>query len=183
MQGIEFSDKAALGSVQLCYRVHSGPLETAPQPDEPFFIMGLMAMERLHDPVGGLQKLREWAKPGACLALSVPNAGSQEFLFFKDRWYALQLPTHFYHFTPASLEEVQSAGGWQLEKVHHHRILNKLVACMGFVLYDKGYAKFGRKFIDFPDRIGRWSYFLHPLACLLSVFGQTGRMTELARVK
>lgn len=184
VQGIEFSEKAALAAAQLGYRVHAGPLETAPQPDEPFdLIVGWMVLEHLHDPVGGLQKLREWAKPGAWLALSVPNAGSLEFRIFKDKWYALQLPTHFYHFTPASLEKVLSAGGWQLEKVHHQRILNNLIASMGYVLRDKGYAKLGQKLIDFPDRAGRWTYILYPVSWLLSVFGQTGRMTVWARVK
>ncbi len=184
VQGIEFSEKAALAAAQLGYRVHAGPLETAPQPDEPFdLIVGWMVLEHLHDPVGGLQKLREWAKPGAWLALSVPNAGSLEFRIFKDKWYALQLPTHLYHFTPTSLEELLSAGGWQLEKVHHQRILNNLIASIGYVLRDKGYAKLGQKLIDFPDGAGRWTFVLYPIAWLLSVFGQTGRMTVWASVK
>lgn len=184
VQGIEFSEKAAQAAAQLGYSVHAGPLETAPQPDEPFdLIVGWMVLEHLHDPVGGLQKLREWAKPGAWLALSVPNAGSLEFRVFKDKWYALQLPTHFHHFTPATLEKVLSASGWKLEKVHHQRVLNNLMGSLGYLLRDKGYAKLGQKFIDFPDRAGRWTYVLYPLAWLLSVFGQTGRMTVWARVK
>jgi 2-polyprenyl-3-methyl-5-hydroxy-6-metoxy-1,4-benzoquinol methylase len=184
VQGIEFSEKAAQAAAQLGYRIHAGPLETAPQPDEPVdLIVGWMVLEHLHDPVGGLQKLREWAKPGAWLALSVPNAGSLEFRLFKDKWYALQLPTHFHHFTPATLEKVLSASGWKLEKVHHQRVLSNLIASTGYVLRDKGYAKLGQKLIDFPER-GRWMvYALYPLAWLFSVLGQTGRMTVWARVK
>lgn len=184
VQGIEFSEKAAQAAAQLGYRVHAGPLETAPQPDEPFdLIVGWMVLEHLHDPIGGLQKLREWAKPGAWLALSVPNAGSLEFRFFKDKWYALQLPTHFHHFTPATLDKVLSASGWKLEKVHHQRVLSNLFASTGYVLHDKGYTKLGQKLIDFPERACRWNYVLYPLAWLFSVFGQTGRMTVWARVK
>jgi len=184
VQGIEFSEKAAQAAAQLGYHVHIGPLETAPQPDEPFdLIVGWMVLEHLHDPIGGLKKLREWAKPSAWLALSVPNAGSLEFRLFKDKWYALQLPTHFHHFTPATLEKVLSASGWKLEKVHHQRTLNNLIASTGYVLRDKGYAKLGQKLIDFPERAGRWNYVFYPLAWLLSVFGQTGRMTVWARVK
>ena len=184
VQGIEFSGKAAQAAAQLGYRVHAGPLETAPQPDEPVdLIVGWMVLEHLHDPIGGLQKLRKWAKPGAWLALSVPNAGSLEFRLFKDKWYALQLPTHFHHFTPATLEKVLSASGWKLEKVHHQRVLSNLIASMGYVLRCKGYAKLGQKLINFPERAGRLPYVLYPLAWLLSVFGQTGRMTVWARVK
>lgn|ERR1019366_1303633 len=184
VQGIEFSEKAARAAAQLGYRVHAGPLETAPQPDEPFdLIVGWMVLEHLHDPVGGLQKLREWAKPGAWLVLSVPNAASQSFRFFKNRWYDLHLPNHLYHFTPHTIELVFKASGWKLEKVHHQRVLSNLIASTGYVLRDKGYAKLGQKFIDFPERAGRLNYVLYSLAWLLSVFGQTGRMTVWARVK
>lgn len=184
VQGIEFSEKAAQAAAQLGYRVHAGPLETAPQPDEPFdLIVGWMVLEHLHDPVSCLLKLHEWAKPGAWLALSVPNAGSLEFRLFKDKWYALHLPNHLYHFTPATLEKVLSASGWRLEKVYHQRTLSNLIASAGYVLRDKGYAKLGRKLIDFPERGGWVVYALFPLAWLFSIFGQTGRMTVWARVR
>jgi 2-polyprenyl-3-methyl-5-hydroxy-6-metoxy-1,4-benzoquinol methylase len=183
VQGIEFSEKAAQAAAQLGYRVHAGPLETAPPPEEPFdLIVGWMVLEHLHDPVGGLQKLREWARPGAWLALSVPNARSLEFRLFKEKWYALQVPTHLHHFTPETMGRVLQASGWTLKKVHHQRVLSNLFASTGYVLRDKGYAKLGKKLIEFPERGGRWSYALYPLAWLFSVFGQTGRMTVWARV-
>lgn len=183
VQGIEFSEKAAQAAAQLGYRVHAGPLETAPPPEEPFdLIVGWMVLEHLHDPVGGLQKLREWAKPGAWLVLSVPNSASLEFSLFKEMWYALQLPNHLYHFTPETLGRVLQAGGWTLETVHHQRVLGNLIASTGYVLRDKGYVRLGQKFIDLPSQGGRWSYALYPLAWLFSVFGQTGRMTVWAKV-
>ncbi len=184
VQGIEFSEKAAQTAAQLGYRVHAGPLETAPQPEEAFdLIVGWMVLEHLHDPIACLRKLHGWAKPGAWLVLSVPNAGSFEFSIFKDKWYALQLPTHLHHFTPQTLENILQITGWKLEKVHHQRVLGNLIASTGYVLRDRGYVKVGQKFIDFPEHAGKWNYALYPLAWLLSVFGQTGRMTVWARVK
>jgi 2-polyprenyl-3-methyl-5-hydroxy-6-metoxy-1,4-benzoquinol methylase len=178
VQGIEFSEKAAKEASQLGYLVHTGPLETAPKPDEAFdLIVGWMVLEHLYDPVGSLKKLREWSKPTSWLALSVPNAGSLEFRLFKDKWYALQLPTHFHHFTPVTIEKVLSAGGWKLEKVYHQRVLNNLIVSTGYVLRDRGYTSLGQRFINFPAHAGRLMYFLYPLAWLLSFFGQTGRMT------
>lgn len=182
VQGIESSAKAARAAAALGYSVHAGPLETSPRPEEPFdFIVGWMVLEHVHDPVGGLGKLREWARPGAWLVLSVPNAGSLEFRVFKDRWYALQLPTHLHHFTKNSLNKVLSAGGWEMVAVRHQRVLSNLVASMGYVLCDRGHATLGKWCIDFPERGGRWPYALYPLAWLLSIFGQTGRMTVWAR--
>jgi len=183
VQGIEFSEKAAQAAAQRGYLVHAGPLETAPPPDESFdLIVGWMVLEHLHDPVGGLKKLREWAKPDAWLALSIPNAKSLEFRLFKENWYALQVPTHLHHFTPETIRQVLQASGWTLEKVHHQRVLSNLIASTGYVLRDKGYVRLGKKFIDFPEQGGRWVYALYPLAWLFSVFGQTGRMTVWARV-
>ena len=107
---------------------------------------------------------------------------SWEFRLFKEKWYALHVPNHLHHFTPDTIRLVLQASGWTLEKVHHQRVLSNLIASTGYVLRDKGYAKLGQKFIDFPEQGGRWPYALYPLAWLFSVFGQTGRMTVWARM-
>jgi len=182
VQGIEFSEKAAQSAKELGYPVHSGPLETAPQPEDAFdLIVGWMVLEHLYDPVAGLRKLRKWAKTGTWLVLSVPNAGSLEFRLLKDKWYALQVPTHLHHFTPQSLEKVLRAGGWKLGKVYHQRTLSNLIGSLGYILRDKGYTRLGKKLIDFPEQGGNLAYALYPLSWLLSLFGQTGRMTVWAR--
>lgn len=183
VQGIEFSEKAAFAAARRGYQVHAGALESAPEPDETFdLIVGWMVLEHLHDPIRGLQKLREWAKPDAWLVLSVPNAGSKAFWLFKGRWYDLHLPNHLFHFTPHTLERLFKASGWKLQKIHHQRVSGNLIASSGYLLRDKGYVRLGQKLIDFPTWGGRWAYALYPLAWLLSVFGQTGRMTVWARV-
>jgi 2-polyprenyl-3-methyl-5-hydroxy-6-metoxy-1,4-benzoquinol methylase len=183
VEGIEYSERAAKAVAQLGYGVHAGPLETAPQPKMPFdLIVGWMVLEHLHDPIGGLRKLREWSKPGAWLVLSVPNSASLEFRIFKENLYGLHLPNHLYHFTPETIGKVLKAGGWTMEKIHHQRVLSNLIASVGYVLRSKGYIKLGNKFIAFPQQGGRWSYVLYPLACLFGLFGQTGRMTVWARV-
>ena len=182
VQGIEFSGKAAKAAQTLGYAVYVGPLETAPQPEHSVdLIVGWMVLEHLYDPVAGLRKLRKWAKPAAWLALSVPNAGSLEFHLFKNKWYALQVPTHLHHFTPRSLEKVLLVGGWSLVKVHHQRSLSNAIDSLGYLLREKGYTKLGKKLIDFPEKGGRFVYALYPLSWLLSLFGQTGRMTIWAK--
>lgn len=101
VEGIEFSETAAQAANRLGYKVHAGSLENAPSPESPFeLIVGWMVLEHLHDPIGCLKKLHEWASPDARLVFSIPNANSLEFQLFKDKWYALQLPTHLHHFTP-----------------------------------------------------------------------------------
>ena len=182
VQGIEFSEKVAQVARDIGHKVHSGPLETAPQPDEPFdLIVGWMVLEHLHDPVVVLRKFHKWAKPEAWLVLSIPNAASLEFNFFNDKGYALQLPTHMHHFTPKSLKKVLEAGGWSVKRIYHQRTLNNIIGSIGYVLRDKGYKKTAESFINFPRRGGKITYLFYPLAFLLSLFGNTGRMTVWAR--
>jgi SAM-dependent methyltransferase len=185
VQGIEFSSTAAEAAARLGHTVHVGPLETAPEPEEPFdLIVGWMVLEHLHDPVMGLRKLRDWAKADAWLAVSVPNAGSCEFRLFGRRWFALHLPNHLYHFSPRTLEKVLDAGGWKLDSVHHQRVLGNFVVSLGYVLRDWGFSRLSRPLINVPARVEPILYLaLFPLAWLLSLFGQTGRMTVWARVK
>jgi predicted SAM-dependent methyltransferase len=141
-----------------------------------------MVVEHLHDPVAGLSKLARWTRPNGWLAISVPNAGSVDFTLFKNAGYALQLPTHLYHFTPRTLTRLLSQSGWVVQKVFHQRGISNLVGSLGYKCDDWGLPQaIGTAFKTFPKRGGLFSQvFLFPLAYLLAVFGQTGRMTVWA---
>jgi len=184
VEGIEFSEKAAQAATLLGYKVHTGSLESAPAPANPMdLIVGWMVLEHLHNPIECLKKLNEWASKDAWLVLSLPNAAALEFQVFKDKWYALQLPTHLHHFTPLTLEKVLDAGGWSLMKVHHQRTVANLIASTAYVAESKGWPTLGvwlRKFA-WPD--GIWFYIFFPVAWLFALFGQTGRMTVWAKKK
>lgn len=182
VEGIEFSEEAALTARQLGYQVNTGSLENVSVQDQPFdLIVGWMVLEHLHNPVTCLKKIHSWAKPDAWLVLSVPDAGALEFRIFKDKWYALQLPNHLYHFTPETLEKVLEAAGWSLMKVHHQRFLNNLIVSIAYTLEEKGWSRLGRWFRDLAGLGGIWFYALFPIAWLFSIFKQTGRMTVWAR--
>jgi hypothetical protein len=139
-----------------------------------------MVLEHLHHPVRALQLLHEWASPGARLVMSVPNGASYEARLFGDAWYALQLPTHLFHYTPDTLGKVLRAGGWNLERVLHQRVVTNLAVSVGYRLNDwhpdSGVARWLQ---SFPAK-GRWQYAAFPLAAALARIGQTGRMTVWA---
>lgn len=183
-EGLEFSKTAALAARSLGFPVHTGSLETAPDPKHLFdLVVGWMVFEHLHDPVPALQKLHRWVEPRGWLVLSVPNAGSMEFEIFKKRWYALHLPNHLYHYTPDSLRKICEAGGWEIVRIFHHRTLTNLLASIGYWLQDHGMLpRFSNKLVDFPESsTGYLNYILYALAALMSILGQTGRMTVWAR--
>lgn len=183
VEGIEFSDDAARNARRLGYPVHSGPLETAPEPTASYdLVVGWMVVEHLHDPVDALAKLNRWTRPGGWLVLSMPNAGSYEFRIFRDMWYALQLPTHLTHFTPATIERILSLAGWRPEKILHQQNLDNLIASFGYRLRAEGKSRrLSDALIRFPETPSWLHYALFPIATVASWFGQTGRMTVWAR--
>jgi 2-polyprenyl-3-methyl-5-hydroxy-6-metoxy-1,4-benzoquinol methylase len=185
VEGIEFGETAADSARSLGHPVYTGTLESAPDPEHRYdLIVGWMVLEHLHDPVRALQKLHSWIRPGGWLAISVPNAGSFEFSIFKNAWFALQLPNHLYHYTPETLAKVLEMGHWNVEKIFHQRDVGNLVNSFGYAMADrKLFPGFAEKLIAFPRPGGKMKFVLLPLAYLMSIFGQTGRMTIWAKRK
>ncbi len=183
VKGIEFSETAATSARALGYPVYSGSLDTAPDDGEIYdLIVGWMVLEHLPNPIKALRKLRRWARLDGWLALSVPNAASLEFSLFNNNWYALQLPNHLYHYTPATLAKVLERGGWKLERIFYQRDIDNVVASLGHLLEDrKLLPSLAQKLSNFPAQRGRKYVAMLPLSYLISAIGQTGRMTVWAR--
>lgn len=183
VEGIEFSPRAGAAARQLGYPVHIGALEDAPDPLQPYdLVVGWMVLEHLHRPLFALQKLWRWTRPGGWLVLSVPNAASFEFRLFRERWYALGLPIHLYHFTPRTLGLLLRRSGWQADRWFFQRDLANTVASLGYVLEDQPVLpQIADAMTNYPDNRGRKDFYLYPLAFLLSLLRQTGRMTIWAR--
>jgi 2-polyprenyl-3-methyl-5-hydroxy-6-metoxy-1,4-benzoquinol methylase len=183
VEGIEFSPKAAENARSLGYPVHTGSVETAPEPRTPFHLVsGWHVFEHLQEPVLILQKLHRWTHPDAWLALSVPNVDCWEFNAFKDAWYSLHLPNHLYHYTPKTLSMVLERGGWKSVKVFPQRILIDLFGSAGYFLQDMGLKnKLMQNLVDFPVKARMMNCLLYPFAYILGLFGQTSRIIVWAQ--
>jgi len=183
VEGIEFSETSASHAHSAGFKVHVGTLEDASEPDGLYdLIVGWMVIEHLHDPIEALTKLARWVKPGGWLVISLPNAASAEFMLFKGDSYALQVPTHLYHYTPKTLTALLYKTGWIVKRVFHQRVLSNLFASIGLVLDSKGAPVLLTKlFAKYPTQGGYWAYLFYPFAWLLAAFGQTGRMTVWAQ--
>ena len=182
VKGIEFSPEAAEAARQIGYQVYTGSLESVEMESADLdLITGWMVLEHLHDPLMGLKKLFDWARPGAYLVLSVPNADSLEFKLFKERWHALHLPNHLYHFTPRTIGRMLEEAGWELQVVQHQRVLSSLFASMGYLMEDKGWHRLRRWIVGLPEDKVRLYQLFYPVAYIAALFGQTGRMTVWAK--
>lgn len=183
VEGLEVSPQGAESARNLGFRVENAPLETAEPPEnKPNLVASWMVLEHLHEPVKALKRLASWVDPGAYLVASVPNTASLEFVLFKDAWYALQVPTHLFHYTPDSLKNVLDASGWEMERVFHHRNVTNLVASTGYKLEDLGAPAALHQPLQTYSSWATWqTYLAHPAAAALAKYGQTGRMTVWAR--
>ncbi len=183
VEGLEPGETGAEAARAQGLDVVCAQLESAPPPNQtPDLVAAWMVLEHLHDPLAGLERLRDWTKPGAYLAASVPNIESLEFSAFKGAWYALQLPTHLFFYTPKTLGDLFRRAGWELERVFHHRNVTNLITSVGLKLEDTGLApELAKRLVTYPSRATWQLLATYPLATVLAALGQTGRITVWAR--
>lgn len=181
VQGLEFSRRAARIAIDQGFPVQVSTVDEAQYPRESFdLIVGWMVLEHLHHPITSLQRLCTWAKPGGWLALSVPDAGSWEFRTFRDRWYALQVPTHLFHYERRSLQLILKAGGWKVHRVFWHRNPANLLISLKYLCSDHGWNRVAALLSAIAeDR--RYRYLRALLGFVLAAMRSSGRMTVWAQ--
>jgi 2-polyprenyl-3-methyl-5-hydroxy-6-metoxy-1,4-benzoquinol methylase len=102
------ASRRALGSD----RIVEGTLHDAAYPDAEFDVVTLWsALEHTNQPQSTLTEAKRILNPGGTLIVQVPNAASYQLRLFSGRWFALDVPRHRYHFTPATLERLLSKAG------------------------------------------------------------------------
>jgi len=184
VEGVEPSDYASGLALSRGLNVHRAKVEDVdlvPPISGYDLIVGWMVLEHTHRPLDAMTRTRSWVKPGGTLALSVPDAASAEFSWFGDAWFALQLPTHLFHFTPRTLSLLLARAGWKVERVLHHRTLANVAASAGYRISDRRpTSRIASALERFPES-HRAFYATYPLAWLAAALGQTGRITAWAR--
>jgi SAM-dependent methyltransferase len=76
-------------------------------------------LEHLPDPKSAIEHAGSLLKPGGCLIVQVPNAGSVQARLFGPRWYGLDVPRHLINFTPQALRLLLTTGGLDCRLVRH----------------------------------------------------------------
>lgn len=180
--GIEFSESMAKRAQAAGLNVFCGPLASAPAPAGTFdLIVGWMVVEHLHEPVSALRKLARCSAPQGWLAISIPNTTNLHLRLFKEKWFALQVPTHLYHFSEDTIVALLARTGWRVERILHCCSLDVCAYSMSDVLEDYRLpiwlSMLPRRFIG---GVGR-RLALYPISCLLAALGQTGIMTVWAK--
>ncbi len=79
-------------------------------------------LEHLPNPVSTLEWISTRLSPKGQVVVGVPNIESIESRLLRERWFALELPRHLTHFSPATLERLAGMVGLTLRHTHYPRI-------------------------------------------------------------
>jgi hypothetical protein len=176
-EGVELNAAAASSAEERGFRVQSCTVEAMQPPSKPpSLIVAWMVLEHLHDPLGALTKMREWATPDTWLVGSVPNFAALGAAAFAGEWYALHLPCHLYHYDSDTVRRLLQRAGWKLDRVLYHRTLSDIVSSVGNLAETRGQEQIATRLRAVAKR-RKFHLGLYPLASTLAAFGQTGRMT------
>lgn len=79
------------------------------------------SLEHLRRPAAALAHAAALLVPGGRLVVAVPNAASLQARVFGERWFALDLPRHLVHLSPAPLLSKIESLGMRVERVSYLR--------------------------------------------------------------
>jgi len=121
-RGVELSEASASHARDaLGLDVFSGPLDDAPWEDETFdLIVFWHSLEHFRRPDEAIQRARALIKDGGKLVVAVPNADSLQAVTFAEKWFHLDVPRHYHHFGPRSLETLLGRFGFESDGEVHH---------------------------------------------------------------
>ena len=125
LYGVEMSDNAAAIARDRCgAQVFVGDVLDAPfQPNSFEAITCFNVFEHMYEPDAVLAQVAKWLKPGGVFYTMMPNIDSAATRIFGSYWYALELPRHLYHFSPATLKKLGENSGLTVVSIKTHREL------------------------------------------------------------
>ena len=182
LHGIEMSAKVAeQAKARSNAEVFIGDILDAPFPADSFdAITCFHVFEHIYQPREVLEKVRYWLKPGGIFYFLVPNIDSAAAKVFKSYWYALELPRHLFHYSPASLRYLANAAGFAVLSLKTERevffeissryLFDALLSRAGI---DRSpLAKAGKP--SLPFRVVRKAFRLTALPAIDAVIGMAG---------
>lgn len=186
VEGIELVESAAELARQKGYPVHVGTLESAELSADTYeAAFAWMVIEHLPDPASALCEFHRILKHDALLAFSVPNVSCWERFAFGRNWYVWEVPRHLQYFGPGTLRRLLTESGFEdIRFIHQRNILN-VIGSIGIALRRlRPGSRLADRLIDFPNSPGMWwQLLLAPVAIVLALLRQSGRLTIVARCR
>jgi 2-polyprenyl-3-methyl-5-hydroxy-6-metoxy-1,4-benzoquinol methylase len=112
VMGVEPSAAAARSARAAWLDVRTASIETADLPRDRFDVVTCFdVVEHLVDSVGGLRRLRAWARPGGLVAVTVPDYGGHWARLSGKHWPFVTPHEHLHYFTRRTIRAAMHAAG------------------------------------------------------------------------
>jgi len=115
LAGIEMSEESAKkAEASSGAQIFCGDVLAAPFEENTFDIVTCFhVFEHIYEPEKVMRKISSWLKPGGIFYANVPNIDSAGAKIFGSYWFALELPRHLFHFSPASIRHLAQSTGFE----------------------------------------------------------------------
>lgn len=167
-----------IGATVACDR-----FESVRYPDRSFDVVSFWhVIEHLYDPRAALKEARRILKPNGYVLIGVPNYDCWQRKVFGRWWWYWEVPRHFWHFTPETLNELLKQSGFRIERLYHQPLLQPFNVVLG-LLYMLGdaFPKFRHPRWRRGGNFYRTGVALLPLGYLLRWLGGSSKMVVLAQ--
>jgi SAM-dependent methyltransferase len=77
------------------------------------------SLEHVNDPMRALDRARELLRPGGLLVIAVPNFESMQARLSGRRWFHLDIPRHYVHFSARGLRQALQQRGFRVAGFAH----------------------------------------------------------------
>ncbi len=116
--GIEPTERALYAKEIKKLPVEQKTLEEFNCPRNSFDIITLYhVFEHLNNPIYHLKKIKQILKPNGWLVIQIPNFNSFQAKLFKKNWGALDIPRHYFHYTPKTISNLLLQNGFKVKTI------------------------------------------------------------------
>ena len=137
-KGIEFSKDAAETGKRNGADITVGRIEDTQLKEKFDVVLMIYVFEHLSEPGITLDKIRKILDKNGRLVLDIPNIDSFESAIFKEKWFPLEMPRHFYQFSPATIRQMLEMHGFEVESILHDPTSKRFLQSLNYVLGTKG---------------------------------------------
>lgn len=119
IEGVDPSRRAAAAARGAGFEVHEGTVEDLELPRDAYdFVLHIMTIEHVPEPVEVLGAIRELLRPGGRVAIVTDNVDSPDFEIFGGRhWGGYHFPRHLHLFTPDTLGRLADRAGLAVDRI------------------------------------------------------------------